>query len=151
MKIDYCLISFAFIGASILTLLQCKNCQPFLKYRKSLNGEQLAIYDSVIDERTNLYLYGLVLGIIFAAIYLYLVKGTVNPMAHACVFTAIALTTQYMFYTLAPKSIYMLNVLNSKEQVDNWLDIYKLMKKKYHIGALLGMAGYGLLSYGLLA
>ena len=66
-----------------------------------------------------------------------------------CVFIVIALGTNYLFYGLHPKSTYMLLHLNSREQNEAWLNIYKEMKLRCKLGLLLGVIGYVLLGNGL--
>jgi len=55
-----------------------------------------------------------------------------------------------MYYMLYPKSAYMVNNLENKDQSSKWLAVYKTMQYKYHVGMILGLVGYFLLSYGLL-
>ena len=148
--LSFCLIAAIFVTASIYTMLTCKNCSPFLEYKQSLSEEQKELYDQIVDEREKIYLHGLVLGIVVALAYLYFVSGTLNPMSHACVFVGIALAVQYSYYQLAPKSSWMLNSLTNKEQVDQWLEVYKFMKRRYHMGMLLGAFGYLMFAAGIL-
>lgn len=150
LNISFCLVSAIFIGASIFTMLTCKTCTPFKDYYAVLNDEQKGIYKEVVDERQKSYIYGLVLGTVVGLIYLYFVRGTLNVISHSCGFTAVVLFTQYMFYQMYPKKVYMLQVLEAGDQIDKWLDVYKHMKFRYHYGMLLGLVGYLLLSYGVL-
>ncbi len=56
--------------------------------------------------------------------------------------------TQYLVYQLYPKKQWMLNSLETREQIDGWLDVYKYMKTKYHLGMALGLVGFILAAYG---
>ena len=38
-----------------------------------------------------------------------------------------------------PKSTYMLNHIDNAEQAKAWLEIYKIMKYRCHLGMLLGI------------
>jgi len=142
-----CIVAAAFIGASIYTMIKCTSCGPFTDYQNSLDAEQNIEYGKIVKERRLLYIKGLIVGIILAAAYLYYVTGTVNPMEHSCVVAAIVMFTQYMVYTLTPKSKYMVTMLKNSDQQSKWLDVYKFMKNRYHIGMLLGIVGYFILSY----
>ena len=148
-KISYCLVAAIFLGASIFTMLTCKSCSPFVEYENSLNLKQKLVYKQVVSERQSNYIKGLVLGSVIALFYLYFNLGTINPLRHACIFVAIALFVQYLYYNLVPKSIYMLEVLNTPDQVKKWLEVYKTMKMRYHIGMLLGLIGYFIFAYGI--
>ena len=151
MKLTYCLIASVFMGASILTMLKCDSCGPFQVYLDSLDDNQKKVYDDIKSERRNIYLRGLALGSVVALIYLYFNKDTLNVFKHACTFVGIAMTIQYFVYQLCPKTNWMLNSLQTREQLDSWLEVYKHMKNKYHSGLVLGALSYGLFSYGFLS
>ena len=51
------------------------------------------------------------------------------------------MATSYFYYILSPKSKYMVSYLEGKDQIKQWLKIYKQMQFNYHIGFLLGMSG----------
>ena len=55
---------------------------------------------------------------------------------------ATAAFIHYMYYTLSPKSDYMLNHLTTSKQNKAWLEMYKHMKFKYHSGFLFGILTY---------
>mgnify|MGYP003329790638 CR=1 FL=1 len=44
-----------------------------------------------------------------------------------CIAGAITLTVNYFYYMLSKKTTYMISHLNSKAQIDAWLDIYREM------------------------
>lgn len=145
-----CIISAIFLGASLYTILTCKNSQTFLDYENSLDLEQKNMYNKIVAERRGLYFKGLIIGSILAMLYLIYVKKTDNPLTHSCAFVAIAMFVQYMVYTLSPKSDYMIRHMKNGDQVDKWLEVYKTMKNRYHMGMLLGLVGYFLFSFGIL-
>ena len=142
----YCLISAIFIGASLYTMIKCKSCSPFKDYLSSLDEEQKKLYESIADERLSIYLQGVVIGVTISLVYLYFIKGTYDIIKHSCIFTAITLFVQYIYYSLTPKSAWMVTNLKNQEQTQDWLDVYKFMKYRYHMGMVLGLVGYFLLS-----
>lgn len=148
MHSSYCILAFVLIGASLYTMLTCKHCDPFLSYENSLDPEQQILYHKVIKERMNIYLYGLILGLIAGIFYMYMTK---NELTHSkyksCVFASIIFGVQFLFYMLYPKSHYMLNHMKNQDQVDKWLEVYKTMKNRYWIGAILGIFGFFILGY----
>lgn len=149
MKISLCIVASAFIGASLYTTLTCDKCKPHKDYRDSLGPAQKKIYLEIVENRKNLYIQGLIFGLLVAFIYLWYTKNTVNPLPNSCLFSTIVLCSQYFYYTLMKKNKYMLNYLTNKDQIDGWLDVYKTMQNKYHIGMMLGIIGYILLGYGI--
>ena len=66
-----------------------------------------------------------------------------------CLFIVIALGFNYLYYTLSPKSRYLLESLDTPEQVKAWLEIYKHMKSRVHMGVVLGLLGYLVFAYGM--
>jgi len=145
-QIGTCLIAFALLGSSLYTMLNCAECDPFKSYQDSLSPELAQLYNQVKEERVTIYLQGLVLGTLSALAYIWFWRGNLNPLANSCIFTSIAMGVQYLYYALMPKKYHMLPNLESPEQVHNWYLVYKHMKKKGHLGMLLGVLGFLLLS-----
>ena len=56
-----------------------------------------------------------------------------------CIVGAITLLCNYLFYIIHPKSDYMVLHLDSKGQREAWLDIYRHMQLKYHMGLVFGI------------
>ena len=63
-----------------------------------------------------------------------------------CMTIAISFVTNFFYYILHPKKNYMLQYLQTKEQTDNWLVVYKEMQKYYYTGLFLGIIGVGVVS-----
>jgi membrane protein insertase Oxa1/YidC/SpoIIIJ len=111
-----------------------------------LDDNQKQIYKSVINERTNIYIQGLVLGIVLALLITFntnLAKGN-----NVCLFIVIAIVVNILYYSLYPKSTYMLEHLKSQDQVKAWLNIYKEMKIRCKVGMIIGFVGYIFLGSG---
>lgn len=138
-----CIVAFIFIGASLYTLFGCDHCK---NYKANLNEEQLIIYHKISQERRNIAVQGLILGLFLAFIFMYLTHKTFNPLACGCSFAAVVLFVQYLYYMLYPKSDYMILHIDG-EQKEEWLEVYKEMQYRYHIGMVLGIIGYFILAY----
>jgi len=148
MKLELCLVAFMFVGASLYTMLNCTKCPPFTSYFDSLDNKQKYLYLSIVEERKKLAMWGLMLGLLLAFFYLFFMKNKINIFMNGCAFAGIVLLTQYLFYMLYPKTDYM--VLHLKqEQMEGWLNVYKQMQYRYHMGMLLGVVGYFLLGMSL--
>ncbi len=144
--LNYCILGSALLGSMVMTMLASKNSKNFKNFRDLLNEKQKNIYKNIIKERFNIYLQGLILGIIIALIATYKIKNSNNKI---CLFVVISLAFKYLYYCLHPKSTYMLNHLTSVKQNNAWLKIYKEMKYRNIIGFVLGIIGYVLLAKGL--
>jgi len=149
MKTSVCLIASAFIGASLYTSLKCDDCEPNKSYKNSLEPVQLDIYKRIIDERRRIYIKGLVIGTVLAVLYLWYTYRSANMIQNSCIFATIVFVIQYFYYIFSKKEKYMLNYLINKEQISGWLNVYKNMKNRYHIGMVLGLLGYVLIAYGI--
>ena len=111
-----------------------------------LDDNQQQVYKSVTKERLSIYIQGLVLGIILAILVTF--HTNLTKSVNVCIFIAVALSVNWLYYSLYPKSTYMLKHLTSSDQVNAWLNIYKEMKIRKYVGLLLGISGYLLLGIG---
>ena len=139
-----CIIALVFLIANIYIIFSCSNNKELKKnFLNVLNEEQKITYEKIIDERKNIYYGGYILGIILSFIgYFSIKKFTTmrfNKMSLICFVGAITFVTNYLFYILYPKSDYMLLHLNDKKQIQEWLNIYRTMQYKFHIGFVLGI------------
>ena len=139
-----CIIALVFLIANIYIIFSCSNNKEFKKnFLNVLNEEQKITYEKIIDERKNIYYGGYILGIILSFIgYFSIKKFTTmrfNKMSLICFVGAITFVTNYLFYILYPKSDYMLLHLNDKKQIQEWLNIYRTMQFKFHIGFVVGI------------
>jgi len=129
------LAGFSLLGGSLWTMGATIGETDRLK--RVLQPEQVLVYQGIVRERRNLYIQGLVLGLLtafFAQNYL-----RVRNMFHSvCLFLAVTLFVTVMYYTIAPKSDFMLRHLKTPEEVEAWLDVYKNMKYRYIFGFVLG-------------
>jgi uncharacterized protein YacL len=125
----------ALLGASISTMSVNKQQQNVLK--SVLSDELDKKYESIVIERRNHYIMGLVLGMVISFIVVNKVKSS-NYFTRLSLFTMITLVTAVIFYMLMPKSDYMLNHLKTEQENKQWLQVYKTMQSRYFIGLVLG-------------
>jgi uncharacterized protein YacL len=125
----------ALLGASISTMSVNKQQQNVLK--SVLSDDLDKKYESIVIERRNHYIMGLVLGMIISFMIVNKVKSS-NYFTRLSLFTMITLVTAVIFYMLMPKSDYMLNHLKTEQENKQWLQVYKTMQSRYFIGLVLG-------------
>jgi len=119
------------------------------QYKSTLNEGQREIYDKIAKERLNISIQGYVLGFVLSLIiilYNYN-KKRLRSSAVVCMVLATSFLTNYFYYKLAPKSDWMLNHVDSKEQIQEWLKMYKTIQYYYHGGLALGIIGVGVFAY----
>ena len=141
----YGFIGFALLFGMLFCIFSARNIEQ-QEFINTLDSKQLEIYKSIITYRFNLWLQGIVLGLIAAIVVCYFISEKFNTYGSALLFTAVLLTVNYLFYTLYPKPAWMLEFTNNQKQVKEWLDVYKFMRIRYHWGMLAGIAAFYLLS-----
>jgi uncharacterized protein YacL len=130
------LSGLALLGGSIATLTVSKEQHNIL--RNVFSDKLDKKYENISNERRNHYIIGLVMGIIISLI---VVKNVsiVNYFKRVMLFLTITFATAIIFYSIMPKSDYMLNYLKTPEEISKWLDVYKTMKTRYFMGFILGL------------
>ena len=118
-------------------------------YKKQLTHQQQATYDRIVKERLGISTKGYLLGAILS-LFIILISNkrkSTNTKATVCLVLATCFITNYFYYTLSPKSDWMLNHVESKEQTQAWLEMYRACSYNYHAGLVLGIVGMGIFAY----
>ena len=148
-----CFIALIFLVANVYTIFSCSNDNYKQEFKNTLTNEQKITYEKIIDERKRIYYYGFILGIFLAILFIFvnnkIFKKKFNNISSVCLVGTITFITNYLFYILYPKTDYMLLHLNDKTQIQGWLNIYKKMQFKFHLGFVLGIIAVMILSYGV--
>tara|TARA_B110000495_G_C22963728_1_gene565054 strand:- start:304 stop:750 length:447 start_codon:yes stop_codon:yes gene_type:complete len=110
---------------------------------KLLNDKQKKEYGSKIKERRNIYITGMILGLIMGLVY-YLYNPKDKYLF--CTLLTIMSSVKLGFYQMYPKSKLMIYSLTEKQQTDAWADVYTEMKNKWHYSFIIGIVGYIFLS-----
>ncbi len=131
------IIGFALLGGSFATLTVTTQQHDVL--RRVLSPELDQIHTKIAVERRNLYIHGILFGVVLSIVLLYC-ANIKNRYFKVSAFFAITLTTSVFYYMLMPKSDYMLNHLKTPAENKAWLYVYNTMKTRYLIGMLLGAA-----------
>jgi hypothetical protein len=134
-----CAVGVGLVASSLYVNISPSANEKVERLKSLLNPEQLAIYELVLAERFNLYVRGLLYGVVLGLIVLFLLG---DKKLCLCMVVLTILLTQVFYYLMTPKKHYMLQVLTSKEQVDAWLEVYLTMRYRYMLGFTLGVMGY---------
>ena len=150
-----CMFASVFLIANIYTMFSCSNDNHKQEFKNTLTQEQQVLYEKLIQERKKIYYGGFLLGIVlsFIAVYfgnklLFSRNNKSSTLPKICMIASITFVTNYLFYILYPKTDYMLLHLNDKTQIQGWLNIYKKMQFKFHLGFILGIIAVIIYSYG---
>ena len=136
-----CVLSIAFISASLFVSLNTEKDAKIQQLIQVLSPSQRQLYEKIREERRNLYLQGFLGGFILSLIALYMMKKKMNRIGNLCMVGAITFSVAYFYYILSPKKYEMIQTLDKKEEREAWWGVYKVMQKYYHAGFLLGLLG----------
>ena len=140
------IVGLGLLGGSLLTMTVSK--EEHMRLKATLSEDLDRIYTNIAIERRNLYVQGLVIGLVLAVGVCWKLK-ILNKFHKVSLMTAITLFVAFSYYSLMPKSDYMLNHLKTEEQNKAWLAIYKTMKERYMMGVVGGALAAVPLSYAM--
>ena len=146
-----CMISAVFVIGMIYFYNITDKSEVVKHYKQKLSSDQQKRYEKIVEERTKISYTGYILGLVlslFIIFYNMNLKGAkLSNTSVVCVVIATSFLTNYFYYTLSPKTDWMLNHMNSQEEVRSWLQMYREMQYNYHIGIVLGIIAVGVLAY----
>lgn len=146
-----CMISAIFIIGMIYFYNVTDKSKIIKYYKNSLPNNLQKRYETISKERRTISYYGYCIGLIFSLFIIFYnlkIKGNkMDTTTLVCTVMTICFLTNYFYYMLSSKSDWMLNHINSPEQVKAWLQIYKEMSYNYHMGLVLGIIGVGILAF----
>lgn len=138
-----CLLVFGLVFASLFTTLTSTNDTIFKRFIDTLDKEQRNKYISIIQQRSRIYITGLLIGSLLGIGYIMFYTEN-NTYGRICNALLIALSFTYLYYMIAPKTKgFILEDLYKQEQRTEWLNIYKTMKMRHITGFIFGIAAWG--------
>lgn len=149
-----CTLALSFLAASIATSFYADKMKQSKVFRYTLPPEKKKRYEELTEERKRIYFTGLALGLVCSILLIIFHRNNKNSIYHfsrnqiMCVTVATTFTVCYFYYILVPKSGYIIESLNRKDQREKWLDIYRTMQFRYHAGFALALIGMSILAYG---
>ena len=146
-----CMISTIFVIGMIYFYNMTDKSLIVKHYKSSLSSDLQKRYDKISKDRLMISYKGYALGVILSLgiiFYNMKIRGTkMNNISLVCTVLATAFITNYFYYILHPKSDWMLNHLQNKEEVKAWLIMYREMQYNYHMGLVLGIIAVGILAF----
>ena len=143
-----CFIAIIFLIANFYTMFMCTNSKQKQQFFNTLDTDQKKIYTKIINERKTIYYTGFAVGIIISIIllnldfkFLKLIKS--KREKNVCFIVATTFIINYLFYIIYPKTSYMILHLNDKQQIKEWLNVYRSMQLNYHMGFVFGIIAVG--------
>jgi len=145
------MISSVFLIGMIYFYNMTDKSEIVKKYKNTLTSDLRNRYERITEERKRISYYGYGLGIVFSLFVIYyslkIKKERLNNSSLVCIVVATSFVTNALFYMVYPKSDWMLEHINNKEQINAWLQMYKSMSFYYHTGLVLGIIAVGILAF----
>lgn len=142
-----CAISAVFIIGMIYMTNATSTNKTIQKYQEQLPQNLKTLYEKIVKERTAIYYQGYILGFIISLFVILYSRKHMSSTSVVCTVIAISFLTNYFYYTLAPKTNWMLDSIKTPEQTKAWLKMYRNMQVYYHGGLVLGIVAVAIFAF----
>jgi len=146
-----CGVSAVFLIGMIYMNYATYQSNIIVNYQAQLPEKLRKTYSNIVDERTRIYYFGYILGFLLSLVIIFynvqIKKDRFSPLALVSMVVAISFVTNYFYYTLSPKSDWMLNHITTPDQNKAWLAMYRGMQVYYHTGLVLGLFAVGTFAF----
>lgn len=146
-----CAISAIFIIGMIYFYNRTDNNDFVKNYKSRLSPELQTKYDKIVCERLTITYQGYGLGVLIALCIifysLYIRHERLKTLPLICIVVSTCFITNYFYYSLYPKSDWLLNHMKNPEEIKNWLRLYKEMQYNYHMGLVFGIIAVGIFAF----
>jgi hypothetical protein len=146
-----CAISAIFIIGMIYFYNRTDNNDFVKNYKSRLSPELQTKYDKIVSERLTITYQGYGLGVLIALCIifysLYIRHERLKTLPLICIVVSTCFITNYFYYSLYPKSDWLLNHMKNPEEIKNWLRLYKEMQYNYHMGLVFGIIAVGVFAF----
>ncbi len=146
-----CAISAIFIIGMIYFYNMTNKSKIVKTYKEKMPPDLQKRYENISNERMRISYQGYALGFVLSLLvifYNYKIKGfKMGNTSLICTVIAVSFITNYFYYMLSPKSDWMLNHMNSQDQVKGWLLMYREMQFNYHAGLALGIIAVAIMAF----
>ena len=146
-----CFIALVIVVAMVIMSIMVSN-DPFVQsYKDRLPDDLKTAYLNIAAERRHIFFVGYLIGFVvsaFAIIFsVNVLKRKMPISAMVCLAVVLSTVINYFYYILSPKTDYMVNLIKTDEQRQDWLRIYKSMQYYYHGSFVLGAVAVGVFAY----
>lgn len=141
------MISAVFLIGMIYFYNKTSSSKVMMFYKIKLPYDLQKRYEKISEERRMISLHGYGLGFVLSLFVIFYNLKKMNSFSLVCTVMATCFLTNYFYYILSPKSDWMLNHMDNKDQVKAWLEMYKEMSYNYHTGLALGILAVGIFAF----
>jgi hypothetical protein len=146
-----CFLAVVIIVSKLVMTVMVANDSYMAKYEQHFTPELQALYKQIAKERLNIYIQGYTLGVILSLLLIMyttqIAKQPMSGVSMVCMAITVSFFVSYFYYTLTPKSNWMLHHIKGEKEIKAWLVAYKTMQNHYHTSFIVGLIGVGVLAY----
>ena len=146
-----CFIALVIVVAMGIMTIMVSNDSFVQSYRNQLPDDLKNAYDKIVTERQQIYFTGYIIGFVvslFSIIFsVNVLKQKIPISAMVCLAVVVSTVVNYFYYILSPKTTYMVELLKTEQQRQEWLKVYKSMQYYYYSSFVLGVVGVGVFAY----
>ena len=146
-----CSISAIFLIGMIYFYNLTNKSEIVKHYKSSLSTDLQKRYDKITKERSQISYQGYILGVLISLFIIFynlkIKQNKMNNTSLVCTVVATSFITNYFYYMIHPKSDWMLDHMNNKEEIKAWLMMYREMQYNYHMGLVLGIIAVGIFAF----
>ena len=144
-----CSLSVIFLIGMVYFYMMTYQNKVVQNYKSSLSSELQERYQKIQKERLQISCQGYALGLVLSLFVILSLRRKMSSLSLLCIVVSVSFLTNYFYYVLHPKSDWMLTHMNSQEEVDGWLKMYREMQFNYHLGLVLGILAIALWTWGI--
>lgn len=146
-----CLLALVIIISKIIMTISVANDPRIKQYELQFRPELQEVYKRIANERLSIYVQGYTLGFILSVLFiLYNTQIAKRPMpiiAMVCLVITISFFVSYFYYSLSPKTDWVLNHVSGEKDAKAWLEVYRAMQWHYHSAFVIGLIGIGMFAF----
>lgn len=132
----FCMMAYTAVITHLLLLFyQISGAHEVQEMKNGFSESQKKIYKEIQQERRIHYIYGTLVGLALAILYMVYVKDIKHPI---CTFVGISTIVGQNFYLFMPKSKWMVEYLEHPQDIFNWNKVYKKFQYLSAYGNFLG-------------
>lgn len=120
-------------------------------FASELSPELKHVYENIVKERSSIFFTGYLIGIVVAVLFVLFsvnvlkVKFRVSWLI--CSVVVISFIVNHLYYTLSPKTDYLVNHLKNEHDRVLWAKMYRHMQVYFHLSFVIGLVGVGVFGY----
>ena len=142
--VNVCFISCVITITFISIMLVNKNAKVYTDFMNLLSREKKMKIEKITQERLNITYKSSFVSLILSYIIMNGLPPSMSIMSQKCLFIILFVIIVVIMYSIHPKSDYIVNYIDKKEERKAWIDLKKDIKYKKIIGLVVSLFIYAM-------